>query len=265
MQLLFPKERLLSYIRNFIVFEVLNDKITKKGAKYHQYFAVGEAANRCLQTVTNGNDKRIGVIWHTTGSGKSLSMAFLVGMLRKINELENPTFLIQVDRNDLDIQLHDQFVAAHSLVGNVLHADTVDDLRKLLKSEGGEVIFTTIEKFRLKTDENGTPTEIAHPVLSGRSNIIIIIADEAHRSQYGFMQGYARYLSEALPNARRIGFTGTPISFSGADTVEVFGDLIHSYETKSVPLYYTLYASHYTHYTHYTLYIIYYTLYGLKN
>jgi type I restriction enzyme R subunit len=166
-------------------------------------------------------------------------MAFLVGILRRQTGL-NPAFVVQVDRTDLDDQLHDQFVAARSLVGDVKHAESVDELRELLRTEGGEVIFTTIEKFRLKTDEG----EIEHPVLSERSNIIVI-ADEAHRSQYGFMKGYARYLAEALPNARRIGFTGTPISFSSADTVEVFGDLIHWYDIKqsqedkaTVPIFY---------------------------
>ena len=221
---LFPKDRLLSYIRDFVVFEVVNEKITKKGAKYHQYFAVRIAAERALQSLQSQNDKRIGVIWHTTGSGKSLSMTFLVGMLRRESGI-NPTFVIQVDRTDLDDQLHDQFVAARSLVGDVKHAESVDELRDMLQTEGGEVIFSTIEKFRLKTDEG----EIEHPVLSNRHDIIVI-ADEAHRSQYGFMQGFARYLGEALPNARRIGFTGTPVSFSGADTVEVFGELIHWYD-----------------------------------
>src|SRR6056297_249336 len=241
---LFPKDRLLAYIRHFVMFEVINDKIAKKGAKYHQFFAVRLAAQKCLETVAEGADKRIGVIWHTTGSGKSLSMAFLVGMLRRRPELDNPTFVIQVDRNDLDDQLHDQFVATKSLLGDVQHADTVEDLRKLLQTEGGEVILTTLEKFRLKTDANGKTIETTHPVLSERSNIIMI-ADEAHRSQYGFTSGHARYLAEALPNARRIGFTGTPISFSGADTVEVFGDLIHTYDIKqsqddktTVPIFY---------------------------
>ena len=236
---LFPKDRLLSYIRDFLVFEVANEKITKKGAKYHQYFAVRIAAEKALETLESDGDKRIGVIWHTTGSGKSLSMAFLVGILRRQSGL-NPAFVIQVDRTDLDDQLHDQFVAARSLVGDVKHAGTVDELRDLLQTEGGEVIFTTIEKFRLKTEEG----EIEHPVLSTRSNIIVI-ADEAHRSQYGFLKGFARYLAEALPNARRLGFTGTPVSFSSADTVEVFGDLIHWYDMQqsqedhaTVPIFY---------------------------
>jgi type I restriction enzyme R subunit len=237
---LFPKDRLLAYLRDFIVFQVFNDRIHKKGAKYHQYFAVRLAAQKTIDTMTAGPDRRIGVIWHSTGSGKSLSMVFLVGVLRRAEALENPTFVIQVDRTDLDDQLHDEFVAARSLVGAVKHAESVDQLRDLLRTEGGEVVFTTVEKFRLKCDAG----EAEHPVLSARSNVIII-ADEAHRSQYGFEAGYARYLVEALPNARRLGFTGTPISLSGADTVEVFGEVIHTYDIKqsqedraTVPIFY---------------------------
>ncbi len=239
---LFPHDRLLSYIRQFLVFEVANDKITKKAAKYHQFFAVRIAADRTIVAM-NSDEKRVGVIWHTTGSGKSLSMVFLVGILRRV--LDNPSFVIQVDRTDLDEQLHDQFVAARSLVGDVKHAESTDELRDLLRTEGGEVIFTTIEKFRLKTDrKDASNDEVDHPVLSERSNIVII-ADEAHRTQYGFAEGFARNLATALPNARRLGFTGTPISFTGADTVSVFGELIHTYDMKqsqddhaTVPIYY---------------------------
>jgi type I restriction enzyme R subunit len=237
---LFPKDRLLSYIRDFIVFEVANETITKKAAKYHQFFAVRKAAAKAVEAHRAGTDRRLGVIWHTTGSGKSLSMAFLVGLLRRHPALENPSFVLQVDRTDLDDQLFDQFVAVRGLVGDVKHADSVEQLRDLLATSGGEVIFTTIEKFRLRTDRG----EIAHPVLSERSNIIII-ADEAHRSQYGFLKGFARYLADALPNARRLGFTGTPVSFGSADTVEVFGDLIHTYDIRqsqedkaTVPIFY---------------------------
>lgn len=240
---LFRKDRLLEYIRHFIVFETVGGKITKKGAKYHQFFAVRIAVRKSIEAMT-GNEQRIGVIWHTTGSGKSLSMLFLVGILRRRSEMQNPTFVIEVDRTDLDNQLHDQFIAGKSLVGDVRQADSVDDLRKLLRTEGGEVVFTTVEKFQLKRDENGQPLEIAHPVLSSRTNIVVI-ADEAHRSQYGFLKGYARYLAEALPNAKRIGFTGTPISFAGADTEEIFGDVIHTYDIKqsqedhaTVPIHY---------------------------
>ena len=236
---LFPKERLIQYIRDFIVFEVVNEKSTKKSARYHQFFAARIAAEKTIETYARRSaDRRIGVIWHTTGSGKSLSMAFLVGILRRQPELENPIFLIEVDRNDLDKQLYDQFVAARQLVGPVQQAENVDDLRNLLQTAGGEIIFTTIEKFRLQEGE------IRHPALNERSNIILI-ADEAHRSQYGFEEGFARYLSEALPNAMRLGFTGTPISLNGADTVQVFGDLIHTYDIQqsqrdhaTVPIYY---------------------------
>lgn len=246
---LFPKDRLLAYIRDFIVFETVNDKVTKKAARYHQFFAVRLAAEKVLETYTRLKsdlesdsasklDRRIGVIWHTTGSGKSLSMVFLVGLLRRLPELDNPLFVLEVDRNDLDNQLSDQFIAARQLVGDVRQAQSMDDLRDLLQTQGGGVVLTTIEKFGLKENET------AHPVLNSRSNVILI-ADEAHRSQYGFAQGYARYLSEALPNAMRLGFTGTPISMSGADTVEVFGDLIHTYDIlqsqkdqATVPIYY---------------------------
>ncbi|MBN2548704.1 MAG: type I restriction endonuclease subunit R [Anaerolineales bacterium] len=240
---LFPKERLLQYIRDFLVFEVVNEKITKKGARYHQFFAARLAAQKVLETYAGlrqnpSADRRVGVIWHTTGSGKSLSMAFLVGILRRRPELDNPIFVIEVDRNDLDEQLHDQFLAARQLVGDVRQAQSIADLRSLLQTAGGEIIFTTIEKFSL-TDE-----ERSHPRLNPRSNVILI-ADEAHRSQYGFKGGYARFLADALPNAMRLGFTGTPVSLHGADTVQVFGDLIHTYDIyqsqqdkATVPIYY---------------------------
>jgi type I restriction enzyme R subunit len=235
---LLPRDRLLKYVHDFIVFEDANDKLAKKGAKYHQFFAVRLAAERAIRAYA-ASDKRVGVIWHTTGSGKSLSMLFLVALLRR-QPGWNPSFVIQVDRTDLDDQLHDQFVAGRSLVGDVKHAETVDELRDLLQTGGGEVIFSTIEKFRLKKDAG----EVEHPVLSTRQNLFVI-ADEAHRSQYGFEEGYARYLADALPNAKRIGFTGTPVSFSGADTVEVFGQVIHTYDIRqsqddkaTVPIYY---------------------------
>lgn len=241
---LFPRERLLAYLRHFIVFEIANEKVTKKGAKYHQFFAVRAAVERAKAAFTGIRDKRLGVVWHTTGSGKSLTMVFLVGILRRLAELSNPTIVLQVDRTDLDNQLHDQFVVANSLVGAVKHAGSRDELRELLGSGGGEVIFTTTEKFGLRTGTDGKPIESEHPVLSKRDNVIVI-ADEAHRSQYGFMKGYAKHLLDALPNAKRMGFTGTPISFGGADTLEVFGDYIHTYDIKqsqedgaTVPIWY---------------------------
>ncbi len=235
---LFPKDRLLDYIRHFIGFEVVNDKIEKKGAKYHQFFGIRFAVDEALRATRPDGDRRIGVIWHTQGSGKSLSMAYFVAILRHHPLMENPTFVIQVDRTDLDEQLYDQFVAVKSLVGNVQHAESVDDLRDLLRGDGGEVIFSTIEKFRLKDDE------AMHPVLSERRNLIVI-ADEAHRTQYGLEEGFALQLRRALPKASFIGFTGTPISFAGADTESVFGQVIHTYDMlqsrrdgSTVPIYY---------------------------
>lgn len=224
---LFPKERLLSYIRDFVVFENSNEKIEKKGARYHQFFAVNKAVEKAKDSFATTSERRLGVIWHTTGSGKSLSMAFLIGILRRLPELENPTIVVEVDATDLDEQLYDQFVAARSVVGEAKHAESIDELRSLLRGDGGELIFTTVQKFQLRNEKG----EISHPLLSTRKNILVI-ADEAHRSQYGFLQGYARYLAEALPNAKRLGFTGTPVSLHGADTVEVFGDLIHTYDIR---------------------------------
>ncbi len=235
---LFPPDRLLDYIRHFIAFEVVNDKIEKKGAKYHQFFGVRFAVQEALRASRPDGDRKIGVIWHTQGSGKSLSMAYFVAILRHLPEMENPTFVIQVDRTDLDDQLHDQFVAVKSLVGDVQHAESVAELRSLLRGEGGEVIFSTIEKFQLGDEE------AVHPVLSKRRNLIVI-ADEAHRTQYGLTEGFAYHLRRALPNASFIGFTGTPISFATADTQAVFGEVIHTYDTlqskrdhSTVPIYY---------------------------
>lgn len=235
---LFPKERLLDYLRHFIAFEVVNEKIEKKGAKYHQFFGVRFAVEEALRATRPDGDRKIGVVWHTQGSGKSLSMAYFVAILRHHPLMENPTFVIQVDRTDLDDQLHDQFVAVKALVGEVQHAESVTELRSLLRGEGGEVIFSTIEKFRRDEDE------AVHPVLSERCNLIVI-ADEAHRTQYGLKEGFAYQLRRALPNASFIGFTGTPVSFAASDTEAVFGQVIHAYDMlqskrdgSTVPIYY---------------------------
>ena len=235
---LFPVERLLDYIRHFVALEIVNDKIDKKGAKYHQYFGVRFAVEEALRATGPGGNRKVGVIWHTQGSGKSLSMAYLVAILRHDPRMENPTFVIQVDSTDIDDQLHDQFVAVKALVGDVQHAESIEQLRSLLAGEGGEVIFSTIQKFQLGDEE------VVHPTLSTRSNVIVI-ADEAHRSQYGLTEGFAHQLRKALPNASFIGFTGTPISFASADTQAVFGNVIHSYDMlqskrdhSTVPIYY---------------------------
>jgi type I restriction enzyme R subunit len=214
---LLPKERLLAYIRSFVLFESVNEKITKKAAKYHQFYVVRHAVENAVQAFRHDGDPRLGVVWHTQGSGKSLEMVFLVALLRR--ELDNPTFVIQVDRNVLDEQLFDQFVAAKDLVGSVDQADSIDNLRELLRAEAGQVIFSTIQKFSLRSGE------MTHPILTTREDVIVI-ADEAHRSQYGLLDGSAYNLRQALPNAKFLGFTGTPIDFQDADTRAVFGEYI---------------------------------------
>lgn len=448
---LFPKATLLNYLKYFIFFEDHNGSLIKKGAKYHQYFGVNFAIEKTKQAIKPIGDGRIGVIWHTQGSGKSISMGIYTGILRQLPELKNPTIILQVDRNDLDQQLYDNFVLFKDLVGTVQHAESTDELRRLLDTDGGGVIFTTIEKFRLKknsplkgsarrargvnigvpakaegvhkeyldnlisphqntinisgftkagflkynknlkenvlanryagnlpevllwnqlkrdslgvdfhrqkpvgnyiidlfcpelmlaleidgsihslegapekdkarqaelenlginflrftTDaiknntqivvsaieeyikehdieislspvqravlnrnaglkrqvveyiERHPPTfghppaggkelegELVHPVLSRRDNIIVI-ADEAHRTQYGLLDGYAANLRTALPNASFIGFTGTPVDKKDADTEALFGEVIHTYDIKqavedgaTVPIYY---------------------------
>lgn len=228
---LFPKKRLLNYIKNFIFHEDHNGTLVKKGAKYHQFFGVNFAVEAAKKSVRPFGDGRIGVIWHTQGSGKSISMAMYTGILRSLPELKNPTIVVQVDRSDLDFQLYENFVLAKDLVGDVQHADTTDDLRKLLSAGAGGVIFTTIEKFRLKQTTEEALGEIEHPILSERENIIVM-ADEAHRTQYGLLDGFASNLRKALPNASFIGFTGTPVDSKDADTQEVFGEVIHTYDIK---------------------------------
>lgn len=214
---LFPKARLLQYIRHYILFETVNEKVVKKGAKYHQFFVVEAAVAKAEEAYKPGADPRIGVVWHTQGAGKSMEMVFFVAICRQ--RLNNPAFVIQVDRNALDEQLYDAFVAAKDLVGTVHRADSIDDLRSLLRRESGEVVFTTLQKFSLKEGET------QHPELTNRSDLIVI-ADEAHRTQYGLISGLANNLRLALPNAKVIGFTGTPVDFSDADTRAVFGEYI---------------------------------------
>lgn len=226
---LFPKERLLDYIRNFIVFMKDGKKdAVKIGAKYHQYFGVRLAVEHAVRATRPDGDRKIGVIWHATGSGKSISMLFFAGILIRHPEMDNPTIVIQVDRTDLDNQLYETFVKGASLVGHVHQADNADELRELLRNEAGQIIFTTIEKFRLKEGEG------EFPVCSERRNIVVI-SDEAHRTQYNF-QGFAGNLRSALPNASHIGFTGTPITFSDRNTYEVFGNLIHVYDMQQATL-----------------------------
>lgn len=238
-------EVLLDLIRNFTVFEVekktlpdgsLHMKTIKKTAAYHQYFAVQKAIDSTISATTG--DKRAGVVWHTQGSGKSLSMVFFAGKI--IQKLNNPTIVVLTDRNDLDQQLFDTFAGAKDLLRqDPVQAESRADLRKLLATAGGGVIFTTIQKFSLIEGE----TE--YEALSDRSNIIVM-ADEAHRSQYGFTArvretdegayigyGFAKYLRDALPNASFLGFTGTPIEKDDANTRNVFGEYVDVYDIKA--------------------------------
>ncbi|TXK52140.1 type I restriction endonuclease subunit R [Pontibacter qinzhouensis] len=235
-------ERLLAYVRHYIFHELDKGQLVKKGAKYHQFFGIQYALQETLKSVRPYGDGRIGVVWHTTRSGKSITMAIYTGILRQLPELKNPTIVVQVDRFDLNRQLFDDFVAAKDLVGDVQIANTTDELRALLSGDGGGVVFSTVQKFNLK--DNASGRELEHPVLSTRDNIIVI-ADECHRTQYGLVQGFANNLRRALPQASFIGFTGTPVDSKDADTVAVFGDIIHTYDIRQatedkavVPIYY---------------------------
>lgn len=241
----FPRERLLDIIRNFIVFQYINGKTVKILSGYHQYFAVRKAALRTQQAIEN-NDKKVGVVWHTQGSGKSLSMVFYAGLIVTNPQFSNPTIVVLTDRNDLDSQLFGTFCASSKLLlrQEPKQAQSRDHLKELLKVKAGGIIFTTIQKF-----EEGTE------VLTERSNVIFM-ADEAHRSQYGlegtldratgkWKYGMAKYMRDALPNATFIGFTGTPINFDDKSTIEVFGEYIDVYDMTqavedgaTVPIYY---------------------------
>ena len=226
------KSRILDVIRNFIVFEK-EKEVRKKLAAYHQYWAASKALKSTLNA--RKGDKKAGVVWHTQGSGKSLTMIFYAGKL--IRESDNPTIVVMTDRNDLDGQLFDTFGRCQDVLRQKpVQADSRKDLQKLLKVASGGIVFTTIQKFFPEGDRE------KYPVLSERDNVIVI-ADEAHRSQYGFSAkildkeekklvtyGYAKYLRDALPNASFIGFTGTPIEKSDRSTPAVFGKYVDVYD-----------------------------------
>ena len=224
---IFQRERLLDIIKNFICFSKEEKGSSKILAGYHQYFAVKKAIERTKHaTVSNG---KIGVFWHTQGSGKSLSMVFYAHLLQQ--ELSQPTIVVITDRNDLDDQLYTQFSKCKEFLRQTpVQANSRENLKELLSGrEANGIIFTTMQKF----EESGEP-------LSERRNIIVM-TDEAHRGQYGFEEkidattgkvsiGTARIIHNSLPNASYIGFTGTPISTKDRDTVEVFGDYIDIYD-----------------------------------
>ncbi len=236
----FEKRRFLDLIRHFIVFEdVGGGVLIKKMAGYHQYHAVNLALDSTVRAAGTGGDKRVGVVWHTQGSGKSLTMAFYAGRVVLHPEMENPTLVVITDRNDLDDQLYGTFARCHELLRQQpVQAQSRANLRELLTTASGGVVFTTVHKF-FPTDG-----EDRHPLLSDRRNIVVI-ADEAHRSQYDFIDGFARHMREALPNASFIGFTGTPIELTDKNTRAVFGDYISIYDIEravkdgaTVPIYY---------------------------
>jgi type I restriction enzyme R subunit len=258
----FEKRRFLDLVRYFIVFEDEGQgKLNKKMAGYHQFHAVNVAVEETLRAARRvaehqaaeslghysaGNqpggdpgDRRVGVVWHTQGSGKSLTMAFYAGRVILHPTMANPTIVVLTDRNDLDDQLFGTFARCRDLLRQdpVQAADRADLRAKLSVASGG-VVFTTIQKFF--PEEKGD----RHPVLSDRRNIVVI-ADEAHRSQYDFIDGFARHMRDALPYASFIGFTGTPIEKTDANTRAVFGDYISIYDIQravvdkaTVPIYY---------------------------
>jgi type I restriction enzyme R subunit len=248
------KRTLLDLIRHFIVFEKSKEKTLKKIAAYHQYYAVNKAVSTTQLATAESGDRRAGVIWHTQGSGKSLSMVFYTGKL--VLALNNPTIVVLTDRNDLDDQLFDTFTNCQQLLRQEpQQAEDRKHLRTLLSVASGGIVFTTIQKFMPMDDDiigntNGIQESNARYIgaeikaLSLRKNIIVI-ADEAHRSQYDFIDGYAKHLRDALPNASYIGFTGTPIESNDRNTQAVFGNYVDIYDIQqavednsTVPIYY---------------------------
>jgi type I restriction enzyme R subunit len=261
------RELLLDYLRHFVLFEQNAEKIVKKIAGYHQFHAVRAAVKATVIASQNAHNlqepranyaakvlpgsKKAGVIWHTQGSGKSISMCCYAGKLLQQPEMNNPTLIVVTDRNDLDGQLLSTFAQARDLLKqDPVQADGRDTLRTLLSErESGGIIFTTVQKFALLDGE------IHHPILNVRHNIVVI-SDEAHRSQYGlkanldkkdgrYKFGYAKHMRDALPNASFIGFTGTPIESIDKDTRAVFGDYVSIYDIQdavddgaTVPIYY---------------------------
>ena len=243
----YEQKRFLALVRDFIVFEDDGSgALVKKMAGYHQFHAVRVAVDETLRAAElqaagmvaenrgrydagrrpggQPGDHRIGVVWHTQGSGKSLSMAFYAGAIIREPAMENPTIVVLTDRNDLDDQLFGTFSRCRDLLRQPpAQAESRADLRRKLSVESGGVVFTTIQKFF--PEERGD----RHPALSERRNIVVI-ADEAHRSQYDFIDGYARHMRDALPRASFVGFTGTPIELQDANTRAVFGDYISVYD-----------------------------------
>ncbi|WP_108819914.1 type I restriction endonuclease subunit R [Pseudovibrio sp. Alg231-02] len=249
----FQPELLLDYIHHFVLFEQDGDVTIKKIAGYHQFHAVRAAVDATVSAtkVQGENAGKAGVVWHTQGSGKSISMVCYAGKLLAQPDMNNPTIVVVTDRNDLDGQLYDTFgMAAETLKQTPSQAGGREELREILAArQSGGIIFTTIQKFALESNET------AHPVLSERKNIVVV-SDEAHRSQYGdkakfnvktgkYTFGYSKHMRDALPGASFIGFTGTPVEVGDKDTRAVFGDYVSVYDIQdavddgaTVPIYY---------------------------
>ena len=246
----FERRRFLDLIRDFTVFSDTPGGLVKIVAGYHQFHAVQHAVAKTMDATAPHGDRKIGVIWHTQGSGKSLLMAFYAGQLVRNLQLKNPTVVVVTDRNDLDNQLFSTFSMCRDLIRQTPEqAEDGGDLRRKLTRASGGVIFSTLQKFEPEEGQQN------YPMLSDRRNIVVI-ADEAHRSQYGFSAkikrstgeisyGFAKYLRDAFPKASFIGFTGTPIENEDASTPAVFGEYIHVYDISravedgtTVPIYY---------------------------
>ncbi|MBL7864483.1 MAG: type I restriction endonuclease subunit R [Cyclobacteriaceae bacterium] len=229
------KQVLLDLIRHFTLYHRNKEQVIKIVPRYHQYFAVNKAVETTRKATGTNGDQRAGVIWHTQGSGKSLSMVFYAGKL--VLTLNNPTIVVLTDRNDLDDQLFDTFSLSQDLLRQTpVQAESREDMKRLLSVTSGGIVFTTVQKFlpealeKIELDSGKTKSiKGKFEMLSDRRNIVVI-ADEAHRSQYDFIDGFARHLRDALPHASFIGFTGTPIESSDKNTQAVFGDYIDVYD-----------------------------------
>ena len=230
---LFRKDHILEYINDFVFYEKIGENYDKKIAAYHQFYTVKKAVGKTLKCVLEGKtpeERRIGVVWHTQGSGKSLTMLFYARKTLKIKELENPLLLFITDRKNLDEQLYGLF----SQIPIAKQAESMEDLQETIKKTAGGIVFATIQKFgKFKSEE--------YPLLTERKNVIVI-ADEAHRSQY---RELAQNLRKAIPNASFMGFTATPIELQDKDTYLVFGESISVYSMDRalrhkviVPIYY---------------------------
>ena len=241
---IFDQRRFLDIVRNFVVFseETVTDKKTgqkikaliKRVSKYHQYWAVNAAVESTVKASGVDGDRRGGVVWHTQGSGKSFEMVFYAAKIMRDPRMQNPTLVFITDRNDLDDQLFGEvFAPAEILPEKPVQADTRAGLRTLLRRASGGIVFTTLQKFRPGEDGD------TNPVLTDRRNVVVV-ADEAHRSQYGFGEtlaadgtlkaGLAKHMRDALPNATYLGFTGTPIESNDKSTKAVFGDYVDIYD-----------------------------------